>query len=134
VRFAGHKSRMETKNMRILNCGDRNWTDRQAIERELKKTMHLAKHGVIIIDGGASGADSIGHEIAKSMNLFTMRFKADWKRYGKAAGPIRNQEMITVGKPDIILAFHACIEKSRGTADMIDKAKKYKIPFLLFKE
>lgn len=50
-------------------------------------------------------------------------FPADWKRYGKAAGPIRNQQMIDEGKPDLVLAFHENINESRGTKDMVARAR-----------
>ncbi|HVM95122.1 MAG TPA: hypothetical protein VMT89_01980, partial [Candidatus Acidoferrales bacterium] len=46
-------------------------------------------------------------------------FMADWRRNGRAAGPIRNQQMLTEGKPDLVVAFPG----GRGTRDMVNKAK-----------
>lgn len=46
---------------------------------------------------------------------------ADWKKHGKAAGPIRNQSMLTEHKPDLVIAFP--LGESKGTRDMIRKAK-----------
>lgn len=50
---------------------------------------------------------------------------ADWQKYNKAAGPVRNGEMLKL-HPDInlVLAFHDDIDSSRGTADMVARAQK----------
>lgn len=50
-------------------------------------------------------------------------FPADWKQYGKAAGPIRNKQMLDEGQPDLVLCFHDDIEKSKGTKNMYELAK-----------
>lgn len=47
-------------------------------------------------------------------------FPPDWDKYGNAAGPIRNQQMLDEGKPDLVVAFPG----GRGTADMVNKARK----------
>jgi len=44
---------------------------------------------------------------------------ADWEKYGKASGPIRNRKMFKLGQPDLVLAFHNDIYKSKGTNDMV---------------
>ena len=61
-------------------------------------------------------------------------FPADWKKYGRAAGPIRNKQMLNEGKPDLVLAFHTNIENSKGTKSMIQIAKKSEIKIILIKE
>ena len=53
-------------------------------------------------------------------------YPADWKKYGKSAGPLRNQRMIDEGKPDLVVAFPGGV----GTADMISRAKAYNISVL----
>jgi len=55
-------------------------------------------------------------------------YAAEWYRFGKAAGPIRNQQMLDEGKPDLVVAFHNNLSRSRGTRDMINRAKKALIP------
>lgn len=122
----------------ILVCGDRDWTDRSVIFRELLFAVHhdfngIATHRIMVIDGEAPGADTIGHEIAKQIGFQWRRFPADWKKFHRAAGPIRNQEMLDVGKPQLVLAFHADIEHSKGTKDMIKRANKSGIPVRLYK-
>ena len=46
-------------------------------------------------------------------------FKADWDKFGRAAGPIRNAQMLREGKPDLVVAFPG----GRGTANMVAQAK-----------
>ena len=50
-------------------------------------------------------------------------FPADWKKWGKAAGPIRNREMLLYAKEraPVIVAFWNGI--SSGTRDMIEQAE-----------
>ena len=74
--------------------------------------------------GGARGADSIAGEEAKEFGLTVLAFSADWRRYGRAAGPIRNLQMLEEGKPDLVIAFHADLDHSKGTKDMVEQARK----------
>lgn len=60
---------------------------------------------VTIISGKASGADSVAIDWAVVNWCRFLEFEADWKTYGKAAGPIRNQRMLAEGKPDLVVAF-----------------------------
>lgn len=77
----------------------------------------------VLIQGEAPGADSVAKAWAWNNGVPTEDYTADWKRYGKSAGPRRNAQMLKDGKPDIVLAF---IDKpfleSRGTRDMVLKA------------
>ena len=105
--------------MIVLICGDRYWSDREAIRRRLKQ---LPKD-TIIIHGAARGADSIAGEEAKLLGLIVEEFPADWDKYGRAAGPIRNRLMLD-RKPDLVIAFHHDLSKSKGTADTVREATK----------
>jgi len=111
--------------MRVLVCGDRNWGDYALVLQKLNG-IGAAPHTVI--DGACCGADSCGNRAAMSLNWPFMRFPADWEKYGRAAGPIRNQQMLDEGRPDLILAFHDNIEHSKGTSDMVRRARKAGIP------
>ena len=115
--------------LRILVCGDRNWTDRQMI-RDVLAIYEL--FDVEIIDGMAPGADTLAHEVAEDWDMLTRRFRAEWDKHGKAAGPIRNQKQLDEGKPHIVLAFHRNIAKSKGTKDMVNRARKAGIPTCIF--
>ena len=106
--------------MLILVCGDRNWNDAIPINNAL--LQYDAKVD-IIIHGGARGADSIAGYVAKQLGFQVRVFPANWDLYGRAAGPIRNRQMLNE-KPDLVLAFHSDIERSKGTKNMVMIARK----------
>jgi hypothetical protein len=114
----------------MLICGDRNWTDKDL----LQKVMSTFPPGTTVIHGGARGADSIAGDVAKELGFSVVVFKADWKRFGKAAGVLRNVEMLNDGKPDGVIAFHHDIRKSKGTAHMVKIAKEKGIEVEIYPE
>lgn len=109
--------------MRAIVCGGRNFGNAEIMDRELKRL------GVtFVIEGGADGADTLAwrwarHNLGKGSE-HSMHFEARWDKHGKAAGPIRNQQMIDEGKPEAVVAFAG----GRGTADMVRRAKRAGIP------
>ena len=105
--------------MRVLCCGDRNWNDADKIRERLRRLPAET----VIVHGGANGADLLAGDIALSLGFTVEGHPAEWSRYHRAAGPIRNQEMLDSGV-SLVLAFHADLKKSRGTADMVRRAKK----------
>jgi predicted polyphosphate/ATP-dependent NAD kinase len=85
------------------------------------------KHQIdLVIQGGARGADSIAAAWAHQRGIGCEQYEADWTTYGRSAGAIRNQRMITEGKPEYVIAFPG----GRGTADMVGKAARNGIPVL----
>jgi len=109
----------------ILVCGDRNWTDAEIIRRELSRFPK----GTRIIHGASRGADEIADRVATKLGFEVIPFSADWPKYGRVAGPIRNQKMLESllrqdpEEPKLVLAFHRDLSKSRGTADMVKRAR-----------
>lgn len=111
--------------MRVLICGDRHWTDRECMERE------MARHPItVVIEGEQRGADKMSRAMAESQVVPVEPYPADWDRYGKAAGPIRNTQMLREGKPDLVIAFHDDLAHSKGTKDMIRQALKAEVPVI----
>ena len=105
---------------RMLVCGGRNFAAREWLWEEL--ALLVDREGVdTIIHGGARGADSLAGQYARDNGLKEIVFKADWNKYGNAAGHIRNKRMLVEGKPDIVAAFPG----GKGTADMIRQAELY---------
>lgn len=84
-----------------------------------------------IIAGGARGADNAAVDWAIVSHAPFTEYHADWEKYGKNAGPVRNQYMLDEGKPDIVLAFPS--KNSRGTWDMVRRAEKAGVPVLIYK-
>ena len=116
--------------MKVVICGDRNWTDKESIRRALSMfdsdtvIIHGDNGRVHPLTGKAyKGADKITGEIAKELGLQVIAVPAKWDRFGRAAGPVRNREMLEL-KPDLVVAFHHDIEKSKGTKDMVNAARK----------
>lgn len=112
--------------MRVLVCGDRNWPWAARLRTVLE---YISPD--IIMEGEARGADRMAARWAVRYGIEPMRYPADWDRYGLAAGPRRNAQMLREGKPDLVAAFHDRIEDSRGTADMLCKAEDAGIPYCL---
>ncbi len=104
--------------MRVLICGDRNWSDVELIH------SNLPSETVAVIHGGCRGADRIGGAVAESLGISVEVFPARWERYGRGAGPIRNEQMLDQGKPDLVIAFHPDLTKSRGTRNLVGLARK----------
>jgi hypothetical protein len=129
--------------MRVLVTGGRNYANRDRVYRALDEVCdafglwttpdeygNKLPSDVEIIHGNAGhfdeeegvvyGADLLADEWAISNWVPMRRYPASWGAHGKAAGPIRNQQMLAEGKPDIVVAFPG----GHGTADMVRRAKK----------
>ncbi|WP_198285511.1 DUF2493 domain-containing protein [Microcystis aeruginosa] len=106
----------------------RDFTDYNLLKEKLD--FYIGKHSDIeIISGTARGADRLGERYAEEKGLTLTRFSADWKKYGKRAGYLRNEEMAQY-------ATHAVIfwdGKSKGTAHMIELCKTYGINYRVIK-
>jgi hypothetical protein len=115
-------------SVRVLVCGDRNWGDNEMIGRVMKA---LPVEGTTLIEGEARGADTAARDWGFYLGWTVERYAADWDKYGKSAGPIRNRQMLDA-RPDIVFAFHDDIENSRGTKNMVEQATKAGIPVGVF--
>lgn len=112
--------------MKILVCGDRNWHQVVPLFVVMDEIASEYDWDVEVIEGQAPGADLMSREWAESRVLPVHPFPADWNRYGKAAGPKRNQQMLDFG-PDLVVAFHQDLEHSRGTGDMVRRALRAEV-------
>lgn len=119
--------------MRLLICGDRNWTDNDYIYRRLKALQqgYLAPPALWMIHGGAKGADTAAQAAAILLGIPYDVYPAEWDKYGRAAGPIRNQQMLDSGV-DEVWAFHHDLSQSKGTAHMVGIARKAGVPTVVF--
>lgn len=111
--------------MRVLVCGSRHFNDDDhlfEVLNEINDTYNLHNKITTIISGHAKGADTLGELFATSNKIPLEVYPADWNKHGKAAGPIRNKQMLDEGKPDLVVAFMA--KDSRGTKNMVDQATK----------
>lgn len=129
---------------RVVVTGDRYWTDHVLLENALDKVYAESGGDMILIEGEAPGADTMAREWAEQKHVTVKPYPAPWRvtpdtppariryhnghAYDVAAGPIRNQEMITDGKPTRAVAFHKNLPKSHGTLDMVQRLEKALIP------
>lgn len=108
--------------MKVLVCGGRDYNEWGVFEQKMNQLFStLSELGEIteIAHGDARGADGLADDYAWLHRIPCKKFPADWKTHGKAAGPIRNAEMLKYFKPDVVVAFPG----GRGTGDMIQRAK-----------
>jgi hypothetical protein len=115
--------------MRVLVTGGRDFADRALLESALDE-LHRRHRIHLLIQGGARGADRLGCDWAAYRSVTIETFRADWKKYGKAAGAIRNQRMLDEAAPELVVAFQG----GKGTADMCRRAEDAGIKVLRVKE
>lgn len=111
-----------------LVVGSRNFSDYEFMK---KKLDHLLKNqpNVVIVSGGARGADFLAERYAKEKGYPLKVFPANWNALGKSAGYIRNEEMhsyISKAEKRGCVAFWD--GKSKGTKHNFELVKKYNNP------
>lgn len=133
--------------MRVLVTGSRDFSDARTVMRGITVAIEtlIAKFPedkeIVIIHGAAKGADALAenyvHNTAQYLTSKGYRIRqekhpANWDKHGRAAGPIRNQEMVDKGA-DICVAFVKVGAANRGTTDCANRARKAGIEVLEFK-
>lgn len=109
--------------MKVLVCGGRDFDNFDYLCGVLD-TLHKDTPITELIHGQARGADNQAAAWAARKDIPRRAFPADWTKHGKAAGPIRNKQMLADGKPDLVVAFRG----GRGTANMIKQAEAAGVP------
>lgn len=118
--------------MKILVCGSRSWVNSEILNLSLDAFLG----DTVLVHGCARGADRMAHEYAiKHRWPVPRRYPADWDRYGKGAGPIRNREMLATELEglDLVVAFR-CKGKSNGTDDMCEISRDAGVEVVVIKE
>ena len=110
--------------IKVIVAGSREFDNYILLKRKLDYYLqnHTSKQ-IIIISGGAKGADKLGEKYAKENNIRLRVVEADWDRLGKQAGYLRNVEMAEYATHCIVFWDG----KSKGSKHMIDIAGKYKL-------
>ena len=105
--------------MKIIIAGSRNMVpikEDWALLDRLLLEMAITE----VVSGCAKGADTFGEEWADDQKLPVKKFPAEWDKYGRAAGPIRNKQMAKYA--DGLVAFR--FKNSKGTTNMIKQARE----------
>lgn len=105
---------------RVIIAGGRNFSDYEMLSSYMDFLLSKTTDKVEIVCGMARGADKLGEKYAIERGYQVHRMPANWDKHGKSAGYKRNVEM--ADEADALVAFWD--GKSRGTAHMIETAKK----------
>ena len=112
---------------KVIIAGVRNLNNVNVVfnsANKLLKSKFEQNVPVEIVSGCARGTDTIGEIYAEKLGLSVKKFPAQWDKYGRRAGYLRNEEMAIYA--DALIAFWD--GQSKGTKHMIDLAKKHNIP------
>lgn len=113
---------------RVIIAGGRDFSDYRLLERTVDGFLSgRGGEEIAILCGKARGADALGERYARSRGYRLQYYPADWERYGRAAGCIRNQEMAQ--NADALVAFWDGM--SRGTGHMIGAARRRRLTVLI---
>lgn len=109
--------------MKVIVAGCRNFFDYSFLSKKLDNILCKVED-LEIVCGGAQGVDSLGKQWAESKGYKVKMFPANWNGLGRSAGPIRNRQMAEYATHCICFWDY----KSKGTMDMIERAKLLKLP------
>lgn len=116
---------------RILVCGGRHFADYEllkTIANQYLQKQNISQQDVEIVSGHCQGADRLGEKYASEHGCGLAIFPAKWDKYGRAAGPIRNKEMIHyIAQAERALVIAFASEKSVGTKNTVALARKMNI-------
>lgn len=105
-----------------LVTGDRNWSNQPMTAQVM--TILAGMGYTRVVHGDARGADSLAAACARLIGMEVKAYPADWDTYHRAAGPIRNQQMLDEEPAiDLCVALHDHLDESKGTLDMIRRAQ-----------
>lgn len=113
---------------RVVACGSRTWVDYGLI-LEVLKALQASYAPLRVAQGGAKGADTLVAQACAEMGVDCHLYPADWDTYGTRAGLVRNDHMIHMEQPDLLVAFWD--GESHGTAHAIGIAEGMGIPTLV---
>lgn len=106
---------------RVIVAGGRDFSDYEYLRSSLDFLLQNITGPIVIVSGTAKGADKLGEQYAAEKGYAVLRFPADWDRFGKAAGYMRNEQMAK--NADVLVAFWD--GTSKGTKNIIQLAKRY---------
>ena len=111
--------------MKVIIAGSRGCNNLEMVERAVSRSGFKITE---VISGCAHGIDTMGERWAEKNGVPVVRFPAEWGKYGKAAGPIRNGQMAAYGEALIAVLAH----QSKGTRNMILQMERLKKPIYVF--
>lgn len=110
--------------MICIIAGSRDVQDFRVVEQAFNAASLQLPAVTEIVSGTARGVDRLGEQLTGVKNIPVQRFPADWDKYGKGAGHIRNKQMADYA--DVLIAIWD--GKSKGTDNMIKTMLKLNKP------
>lgn len=113
---------------KALLFGSRHWDDPMAIQKVIESLIQdQGTTNLLIIEGGAPGADTQVKEIGHQLNVHVAEIDALWNSRHQGAGPQRNKMMRALD-PNEGVCFHANLARSKGSAGMKELLEEVGIP------
>jgi hypothetical protein len=112
--------------MRVIIAGSRSIVDYDQVLVAVDNSDFYIKE---VVSGAARGVDALGERYALENSLPCMQFHADWDKYGRRAGPIRNSEMAKYADAAIVVWDAS----STGSRNMIEQMKRLNKPCYVWK-
>jgi hypothetical protein len=122
---------------RVLVTGSREFDDYAVVCQAIGDVMMrlIAAEGpyphVVVVHGGARGADTLAERAARAFGMAVERHPADWNAHGRSAGFKRNAAMVSLGA-DLVLAFYKLGAGNRGTDHCVRLAERSGLPVRRF--
>lgn len=114
------------EEFKVIIAGGRNFNNFPLLRTKMDEFLvnKIKTHQIVIVSGGARGADTLGEKYGKLKGFKIIRIKANWNKHGKAAGFVRNKEML-----DIANGVVCCWDKvSKGTGHLVKITKQTSTP------
>ncbi len=111
-------------SLRLAVVGSRHCTDLPTVDAYVQPLHEQLGDRLSLVSGAAKGVDTLARDIAQQRGIPLTEFPANWAQYGRAAGPIRNKQLVQAS--DAVLAFSA--PTSTGTRNTITLAEKQGLP------
>jgi hypothetical protein len=116
--------------MRILVAGDRYWQCNELAAGIIRRLVARYGPDIVIVHGDATGVDESFDMAARGLGVATEPHPADWDRFGRMAGPLRNEAMFKAGA-ELCIVVHRFLPGSKGTRDCARKTIAAGIPTYL---
>lgn len=107
-------------SFKVIIAGGRDFNNYPLLQEKCDAILKDIKEDITVVSGTARGADLLGEEYSRNRSYQLVYFPANWRLYGKSAGPVRNREMAEYA--DALIAFWD--GESRGTKHMIETARE----------
>ena len=115
--------------MKLIIAGSRTITRMSAIGEAIRLSQFVPYLITTVVSGRCpEGVDVLGERWAEQQGIPIEPFPADWKQYGRAAGPMRNQQMVDYAD-GLIAVWDGT---STGTGDVIRRAEKRQLPLFIY--